>query len=836
MTLRMEFIKPSLLETGEGHGFSFTLVQPCGRMESRSANDVRIICSNPEVIALNGSQMTGLKPGEADITISFEDIRVPDYKWRVRVLPAAQASAKKLQIHPRILFTEEELTDFHERIQPTGDGTAVQAIDVARLWMGYLAKADAYAMEESFEVLYPSISDQWKVMLPLTEPRRVPEPKGHTFFPFWTMYSRAIEERLVVMSTAFLVTKEKKYAVRVKQHLLSLASFGKWYEFDERGAEGNLSNAHLLIGVSSAYDAIYEVLAEEERSCIQQAILEKGLQPLAREIGSSDMHNIVAAKQVAMIYGAAAIMDEINYAAKYLNAGLTYLRSYLDRIRISGETEGLLYDNVAARHAWMAADLYRRISGDDSLVQHPYLREDLPERFFRLMAPGAESSFPNLSDSFTKLDIAYLMAMTATHYDHPAAVWYLQKHAPEHDASLLYLRKETQPMSPSELYGKRASAVFGSIGWAALRSGWDDKDHLLCFTSSSSAKDHNHRDQNNLVINAGGEWLLTNPGYQEYVPGPKADYTTGTVGHNSLLVNGQGQSRLGGGRLQETLMLPSFELAAGDASESYGGLLRCYRRIVIHIDSAYYVVVDDVEMLESTDVAELLFHTTSSVMEGEEFIAPGEVLGNDSVVFQGEEAALQLMFALPEEKVLTLREYPGAESYGPYVAVKGTAGKRQRFITLINPGVNGDGRMKVRLKEQDARCITSGLTVSRPGGNEDIWLFCSDNVEGGYRDISFLGEAARISSNGKFNLWKAERLSGHGIAYEADLPLSACIDAGRSTCIVQNPHPEEVSFKLRIPSANVEVELTAPSGCHEWNFIQSDKGGHAEGREAVWKP
>ena len=56
---------------------------------------------------------------------------------------------------------------------------------------------------------------------------------------------------------------------------------------------------------------------------------------------------------------------------------------------------------------------------------------------------GEESSFPNLSDSFSKLDITYLMAMTATHYGHPAAVWYLQKHAAAHHNSLLYLRKET---------------------------------------------------------------------------------------------------------------------------------------------------------------------------------------------------------------------------------------------------------------------------------------------------------------------------------------------------------------------------------------------------------
>ncbi len=832
---RMEFIKPSLLETGEEYRLSFMLVHPCGRLEPQSDSAYRITCSDPDTLGVNGSLITGLKPGETEVSVYFQDDRPSVYRWKVRVQPAGQASVMQLQDHPRILFSEEELKAFRERIKP-GDGRSARIIDAFRLWEEYLAKADAYVEEESFEVHYPSISDKWKVTLPLTEPKRAPEPQGHTFFPFWTMYARAIEDRLVVMSTAFLVTNERKYAVRVKEHLLSLTSFGKWYEFDERGAEGNLSNAHLLLGVSSAYDAIHSLLTEDERRSIRQAILEKGLQPLAIDIGSSDMHNIVAAKQVAMVYGAAAIMDEITFAAKYLNAGLTYLQSYLERKRVSGETEGLLYDNVAARHAWMAADLYRRISGDDSLVQDPYLREELPERFFRLMAPGEEISFPNLSDSYNKLDIAYLMAMTATHYGHPAAVWYLQKHAAAHYNSLLYLRKEASPKSPSELYAECASAVFRSVGWAALRSGWNDEDHLLCFTSSSSAKDHNHRDQNNLVVNVGGEWLLTNPGYQDYVPGPKADYTTGTVGHNSLLINGQGQLHLGGGDLREELLLPSFEAVVGDATESYGGLLKCYQRSVIHIDSAYYVIVDDVELHMDSDEAELLFHTTSAVLDGDDPKAPGENLESDSVVFQGEKAALQLMIPFPEEKMLSLREYPGAESYGPYIAVGGTTGKRRRFLTLINPRLQYGERLEIRQKEQNAVSLTCGLTVERQNGAEDIWLFCADAAEALYRGITFLGDSARISGDGKLNLWKAERLSGGNIAFEAELPLSLYSDARQSTCFVHNPHPIEVPFKLKLITVGVEVEQTAPPGYYEWNLMNTGRGGQAEGREALWKP
>lgn len=280
---------------------------------------------------------------------------------------------------------------------------------------------------------------------------------------------------------------------------------------------------------------------------------------------------------------------------------------------------------------------------------------------------------------------------------------------------------------------------------------------------------------------------MTNPGYQDYVPGPKADYTTGTVGHNSLLVNGQGQINLGGGGLREELLLPSFEAVVGDAAESYGGLLKRYRRSVLHIDSAYYFIVDDVELHQESDEAELLFHTTSAVLDGEEPKAPGEILGSESVVFQGESAALQLMFPFPKEKVLTLREYPGAETYGPYVAVGGTKGKRRRFITLINPRVHYGERLAILQEEQDTGSLASGLTVERPGGAEDIWLFCADAVEARYRGITFLGEAARLSGNGMLNLWKAERLSGGDIAFEAELPLSLYSDDRRLTCIVHNP-------------------------------------------------
>ena len=496
-------------------------------------------CSDPEIVGVNGSLITGLMPGETEVTVYFQNDRPSAYSWKVRVQPAGQAAGMKLQDHPRILFSEEELEEFRERIKP-GDGSSARIIDASRLWEEYLSKADAYVVEKlrgAVSVHIGSVegnaaSDGAEAGTRTARPYLLP-----------VLDDVCQSDRGSAGRHVHGLPGDGREEVRGSSEAASavLAAFGKWYEFDERGAEGNLSNAHLLLGASSAYDAIHSLLTEEERRSIRQAILENGLHPLAIDIGSRDMHNIVAAKQVAMVYGAAAIMDENPFAAKYLQAGLTYLQSYLDR------KGGPVKQRGCCTTMWLRAmPGWRRIFIGESAAMTAWFSIRICGKsflnVFRLLAPGEESSFPNLSDSFYKLDIAYLMAMTATHYDHPAAVWYLHKHAATHHASLLYLRKETSPASPTELYGARASAVFQSVGWAALRSGWGDEDHLLCFTSSSSAKDHNHKDQNNLVINAGGEWLLTNPGYQDYVPGPKADYTTGTVGHNSLLVNGQGRS------------------------------------------------------------------------------------------------------------------------------------------------------------------------------------------------------------------------------------------------------------------------------------------------------
>ena len=821
-----EFIRASLLEAGEQQEFAFRFVDQAGCIKNETGISCTVTSSNPSVVSVNGNTLLGVEPGEASILVVYSDPVIQDVEWKVTVIAMEDTPYRRKHEEPYVIQLPEELNDFRERIADKprmGFLAPATIIDYGNLWKAYLSQAQYYLHEESFEVNYPSISFRWTIQLPLNEPDRMPEPIGYTDFPYWTMYSRAIEERLVVLSTVYLVTKQKEYADRIRGHLLDLSRYGKWYEFNHRGAEGNLSNAHFTIGVAAAYDSIRDTLTAEERVVIRKAIWYKGLQPLAVDIGNSDMHNIVAAKHVAMMYGAAALLDEIPYASKYLKASHDYVKSYLDRKIRSGETEGLLYDNVAARHAWMAADLYRRVSGDSSLVEHPYLKDELPERFLRLLSPGESNTFPNFSDSFYKLDIAYLMIMTAAHHKHPAAMWYVNQFGRDHTAALIHLRGGVPAEHPEDYYNGQASYIFPTIGWAALRSGWKERDHLLCFTSGPSDRDHNHKDQNNLMLNVAGEWLITGPGYQDYAPGPKADYTTGTIGHNSLLVNSQGQAIRGGGFLHDYWLQPSIEAVCGDATASYNRSLKSYQRTILHLDASYYIIIDDVELQRAGDEAELLFHTTSVIKEDEVIKQPGDVITGNTVVLQGEIASLQLSFVTPDSSAITVHSYPGAEMYGPYISVRTNTSRRTKLVSILKPITEQEVWIQLKDVSQHADGA-AGFTLLQNNGSQDIILLSDESQELAYNGYRFKGCAARMnySDNHSLNsgwsamlsLWQVNQLIGNGLYFSSDQSLCMTLDMGNDLITIRNRHPFDVDCEFSIEDIGLYFKSSLSPGEH----------------------
>ncbi|WP_462409870.1 heparinase II/III domain-containing protein [Neobacillus sp. Marseille-QA0830] len=747
--------------------------------------------------------------------------------------------------HPRILFNEIEIDAIKGRVnRKQEDGK----IDFKSLWGKALELANDYAAETGFTVAYPSCNRELTITLPLKQLEPVGDPPGYVDFPFWTMYSRAVEERIKILSFAYGMTGDARFAEKVKEYLLALAKFSRWYEFPHRGAEGNLSNAHFTLGAAIGYDAIFHMLSDSEKTIIKESLITKGLEPFTIDFDNHDSHNIIASKQVAMLVGSLAVMDEecMVRVEPFLKNSYGYILRYLDNRLQDPEIEGLLYLNVAARHILMASDILQRATGNSTFISHAYFKT-LPDLFLYMMGTGGKSSFVNFSDSFYELDISYLMAVLASTNHHEAASWYVHEFTGSKLDTLLYLKSIPHPQGPSQFYKNQMSSVFPIVGWTALRSGWEKEDHFLAFVSSSSAKDHNHFDQNNFVLHVAGEWLLTNPGYQDYVEGPRREFTLGTVGHNSLLVNGLGQTKRGNSRMVDSFLSSPFSYVTGDASGAYDGKVAEWHRTIAHLDSRFYVLVDRVAKDQPKDTISFLYHTTSTIAAEGKTLAPGD--RTNAAIFDiiGQESSVSLYTFSPNGMEKEIKQYPGAEQYGSYIEVSADSGSSQvNQVTVMIPHHNKNA-VTDRAFSGTVHGSTVLLKVENPsGGTSDYVLINGEEMgqkETEDTPASLTGEFGWVSwGQGSDRPEKLAILNGSllktdgqtWVWSEKNITLTATFQNGMdyfyiglkdtTKVSITSPKPKDIivngaSIPIQYDLGHGTVQLDLEQGQHEVMFI-----------------
>ena len=109
---------------------------------------------------------------------------------------------------------------------------------------------------------------------------------------------------------------------------------------------------------------------------------------------------------------------------------------------------------------------------------------------------------------------------------------------------------------------------------------------------SHSQFGHMQRDSGSLVIGVGGEWLLSDPGYRQYLPTAEQAFTLGPAAHNTPVINGKAASRTLPDRSYQVLNHssgPGLRLGVGAC---YDGLKGAYFREV-WFDAEGNLVVED---------------------------------------------------------------------------------------------------------------------------------------------------------------------------------------------------------------------------------------------------
>lgn len=653
----------------------------------------------------------------------------------------------KTTTHPRLICTEAERQAIMQRCNTH---CPAWGIDYAAALAALLTNANTLLQAQDFSCKYYG---DFVVHYPL--PPRQPEPRENPpgfnvgRYPYWTMMGGQIKARLETLTLAYALSGRESYAITAKRDLLALTEWSVWSDPTYNcGGLTCLDTGYIVEGAATAYDLLYAFLSEPERARIRQALLVKGLQPLYADTDKRIDHNIHMVRTAALGYGALALLGEEPGMDAFIARACENFHWYLDQRLDSGQMEGLMYTSVSMDHIAGFAEALERVTGVDSMFRHPFVHDVLP-RWVIYFQGLRGSGLVNFSDGSLANYFFRTMAAIGRVNKNAQANWYVA--SPKvggAQAKLLHLDPGATVESPEKWPD---SAVFGEIGWAALRSGWGASDTLLAFLSSGSHLGHNHFDQNHFTLNVAGAWLLTDPGYQDYQPGPKHDVTCGTIGHNALLVNGQGQSVRGGGRICSAFLSPVVDYVAGDATPSYKGKIGSWVRRIFFLKPYCFLMIDLLQREQSADRLELLLHPGGSVDAAGEELGAGYHGDAQPFVIVQDQVHVGVQVVWPPHVQMSVQEVPGAEVYGKYISLQPQLeGDNVVVATLLRPGVDAEGGQsakvpaKVLFADEDQAALRLTVEVA------DVTYHVFSRKDAAAKDAAAHGPGTPVGSMAKF--------------------------------------------------------------------------------------
>jgi hypothetical protein len=177
------------------------------------------------------------------------------------------------------------------------------------------------------------------------------------------------------------------------------------------------------------------------------------------------------------------------------------------------------------------------------------------------------------------------------------------------------------------------SHAFPYTGHYVMRSAWAPDATYLLFDAGPYGRAHQHEDKLHFVLWAHGRQLVLDPGNFSYDRSRWRRYVLSTAGHNTVLVDGQGQHRQ---RKQEThvwprpwntpfpaandtrwLSTPAYDLAIGTYADGYGpknDIEVQHQRRILFVKPANLILISDT--LTPRDRAahqyDVLFHLDTS--------------------------------------------------------------------------------------------------------------------------------------------------------------------------------------------------------------------------------
>jgi len=438
----------------------------------------------------------------------------------------------------------------------------------------------------------------------------------------WGPYLTCAGQRMRAIqrcALAYLLTGRAEFHQRAKASAHAILEWESWIDPCHERPEQRFG---LMTGIVCQALAHYldwcaDAVDEDELREIADHHRRKAVEPLLRDMElpkrffRDEVNNWVAVMVSGPGLMSLLLMDREPFYEQILERCAFHLRRYLTWVNDDGSTdEGGNYWAFGMEHALPLMEALRinahrlpaalRWQSAHELSRIPALAQTA---YFPLYCIQGDTYVVNFGDT----DIgpadrmeAPLRCLARTYQD-PHIQWLADRVPSDSPLALIWHDAELSADPPTDLSASRA---FHGAGWGIVREDLESEDGLLlAVRAADNAKTHCHKDLGTFILRAQGRDLIVDPGRPQYC----ADYwihgalTYGreTLGHNCVLVDGEGQEKGADQRAEITRM------------EDHG--LRKYMTVEVRAERiglelqrrAFEVVLDDSSAIRISDEVRL---------------------------------------------------------------------------------------------------------------------------------------------------------------------------------------------------------------------------------------
>lgn len=366
------------------------------------------------------------------------------------------------------------------------------------------------------------------------------------------------------LGLAYRLTGEIRYAAKLKEALLHYAQLQRWA--GDAGWDppwhSELNTARFCFGYAIGLDSIRDALPVEERRAVAAAMVRLGILPTLQDwvlpeqrIHALDSmgHNWWSVCVAMAGVAALAVLDDEPRAAEWVTRvaesfpeWFAYAGNRLHNKSRNFDPKGAFYESVSYANYALSEYLLFRLAYANALPNAPQpviqLLETAGDFFLHSSYPTSDGLLAvNFGDSSLHAHGARTVGLLlANGFEHPAYPWYLARTDPGLNDPVGLVGYAVQPAaaSPPKL---PTAFSYPDIGWAMLRSSWED-DATLLAVKSGFTWNHAHPDAGSFILFHAGKPLIIDSGNCSYSRREYTSYYRHSRAHNVVLINGEAQN------------------------------------------------------------------------------------------------------------------------------------------------------------------------------------------------------------------------------------------------------------------------------------------------------